>query len=431
MPASVSAARISAPTLCTTLPVRRRMFEPDGHGEPGADLQRDLGQAAAGPVDVAVVHEVADFEEDDQHGEQDRARLDHARRLVVGAPAQQLAADPERRRRHAVAVEQPVEDRRGADVAADDARLPADARHHQRADDGGEPAQRRQRPLLRTQAMPGTISASATVSQPFSSAKVSASASAATVPVAKIAPAPAMPGRGARLPSVSVAQPNSAASSSASAGERDRALEAGDAIVERDQDGERRRTPPSRSTASAMIGAASGPARGSRRRRTAPRSRCRARDASRCRQRSGSGARRRRGPDGAIRCCDLRRQRPAQHHERGQHRRDRHGAGSRVGAPGDRDGRDRQHGEDGERGRIVPARQHQQQRGEQIGRQRDATRPVDLAGLGRRAVEQAGDDQRGDQRKAGDDVEQMRAERRRRGSPACPAASKAREARSR
>ena len=34
------------------------------------------------------------------------------------------------------------------------------------------------------QAMPGTISASATVSQPFSSAKVSASAKAATVPVA-------------------------------------------------------------------------------------------------------------------------------------------------------------------------------------------------------------------------------------------------------
>ena len=34
------------------------------------------------------------------------------------------------------------------------------------------------------QAMPGTISASAMVSQPFSSAKVSASASAATAPVA-------------------------------------------------------------------------------------------------------------------------------------------------------------------------------------------------------------------------------------------------------
>ena len=40
-----------------------------------------------------------------------------------------------------------------------------------------------------TQAAPGTMSASAMVSQPFSSAKVSASASAASVPVANIAPA--------------------------------------------------------------------------------------------------------------------------------------------------------------------------------------------------------------------------------------------------
>ena len=63
-----------------------------------------------------------------------------------------------------------------------------------------------------TQAMPGTIRASATVSQPFSSASVSASASAAIAPVAKIASAAALPGRGARLPSVSVASANSAAS---------------------------------------------------------------------------------------------------------------------------------------------------------------------------------------------------------------------------
>ena len=65
--------------------------------------------------------------------------------------------------------------------------------------------------------MPGTIRASATVSQPFSSAKVSASASAAIEPVAKIAAADALPGRGSRLVSISVATANSAASSSASA----------------------------------------------------------------------------------------------------------------------------------------------------------------------------------------------------------------------
>jgi hypothetical protein len=56
-----------------------------------------------------------------------------------------------------------------------------------------------------TQAMPGTINASATVSQPFSSAMVSASASAAIAPVANSAPAAARPGRGARLSNVSVA----------------------------------------------------------------------------------------------------------------------------------------------------------------------------------------------------------------------------------
>ena len=78
------------------------------------------------------------------------------------------------------------------------------------------------------------------MSQPFSSANVSASASAAIEPVAKIAAAEGRPGRGSRLVSSSVATANSAASSSASAGERERALEAVDAIVERDQDRERR-----------------------------------------------------------------------------------------------------------------------------------------------------------------------------------------------
>ena len=58
-----------------------------------------------------------------------------------------------------------------------------------------------------TQAAPGTISASPTVSQPFSSAKVSASASAASAPVANIALAAMSPGRCSRCTSVSVATP--------------------------------------------------------------------------------------------------------------------------------------------------------------------------------------------------------------------------------
>jgi len=65
------------------------------------------------------------------------------------------------------------------------------------------------------QAMPGTIRARATVSQPLSSAMVSASASAATAPVAKIAPEAARPGRGARRFRDSVAAAARPASSKA------------------------------------------------------------------------------------------------------------------------------------------------------------------------------------------------------------------------
>jgi hypothetical protein len=36
-------------------------FEPDGHGEPDADLQCDLSKARGSPVDVAEIDEVADF----------------------------------------------------------------------------------------------------------------------------------------------------------------------------------------------------------------------------------------------------------------------------------------------------------------------------------------------------------------------------------
>ena len=64
-------------------------------------------------------------------------------------------------------------------------------------------------------AMPGTIRASATVSQPFSSAKVSAKASAATMPVAKIALASRIPSRSSRCQRRSAARANSAASASA------------------------------------------------------------------------------------------------------------------------------------------------------------------------------------------------------------------------
>ena len=64
-----------------------------------------------------------------------------------------------------------------------------------------------------------------------------------------------------------------------------------------------------------------------------------------------------------------------------------------------------------ERQRIVPAREHQQARGEQIGAERRRGHAVDPAGRGVRPEQQAGDDQRCGEREADDDVEGMRAER--------------------
>mgnify|MGYP000344847285 CR=1 FL=1 len=68
-------------------------------------------------------------------------------RRVIAAPSQEDAAGPERERRNAVAPQQPVEDRRGADGVTDDARLVADAQHHDAGEDGRERAQERNRPL--------------------------------------------------------------------------------------------------------------------------------------------------------------------------------------------------------------------------------------------------------------------------------------------
>jgi hypothetical protein len=56
-------------------------------------------------------------------------------------------------------------------------------------------------------AVPIDISASAIVSQPFSRAKVSASASAASAPVANSAIEAGIPGRSSRLVKISVAKP--------------------------------------------------------------------------------------------------------------------------------------------------------------------------------------------------------------------------------
>src|SRR5581483_7067224 len=101
-----------------------------------------------GEVDVAAADVVPYFGDGEQNRKQNGSRIDHPRRQIVGAPPQQPAREPERKRGHAVPVQQPVEDRRAAEFIADDTRLIGDARRHQHDRDGGEPAQPRQRPLI-------------------------------------------------------------------------------------------------------------------------------------------------------------------------------------------------------------------------------------------------------------------------------------------
>ncbi len=140
----------TAPKLWMMLPAANpQPLEANRHGEGGADLQCGLGEAGGVAVDVAAVHGMAYLHEYQQHREQDRRRLHRAQGRVVTAPPQEVAGCPERQRRHAVTPQQPVEDRRGADRIADDARLVADTQHHDSSQNGGQHAQERDRPLHR------------------------------------------------------------------------------------------------------------------------------------------------------------------------------------------------------------------------------------------------------------------------------------------
>ena len=153
-----------------------------------------------GAIDVAAGDEMADFQDGEQHGEQDRRGIGHARRHVVGAPPQQIAGIPERCRRHAIAIEQPVEDRRGADIIADNARLLDDARRAPR-----------RRPPPRANATPAAAAARRSRQCPAPSAPARPSASlfrarrSAPAPAKRrrrwrrSQPAAARPGRGCGL----------------------------------------------------------------------------------------------------------------------------------------------------------------------------------------------------------------------------------------
>ena len=141
------------------------------------------------------------------------------------------------------------------------------------------------------------------------------------------------------------------------------------------------------------------------------RRRSRARYASRGSVRQGCGAASPAAPGAAISCAISGAKRPAHDHEIGQQCGERHRGGRGVGAPGDGKRGDDERGEHRERRRIVPAGQHQDQRGDER-TPKARSRTSGRSGRGRRrAIEQVRDDQCGDQRKAHHDVEQMRGQR--------------------
>ena len=138
------AASRRAPRSWTMLPLfSAQPLEPDHHGEQQRDVERGLGERARAAIGVAGR---------DNAGPRARSsstvnRMAAASTMRAGTSSawrrSMMAGEPERRRRHAIAIEQPVEDRRGADGVADDARVPDDAPQHGDGDGGGKPAERR------------------------------------------------------------------------------------------------------------------------------------------------------------------------------------------------------------------------------------------------------------------------------------------------
>jgi hypothetical protein len=134
--------------LCTTVGPQAQPLKPDIHRKTDRDLHCNFGQRNRLPVDVAAVHVVADLQEGEQHGAQDRSGVRHACGHIIGTPPQEMARMPEGRGGHAIAVEQPVEKWCGANLIADDPRLIADTQQHQDNQGCREVTQRGQRTLL-------------------------------------------------------------------------------------------------------------------------------------------------------------------------------------------------------------------------------------------------------------------------------------------
>ncbi len=201
-----------------------------------------------------------------------------------------------------------------------------------------------------TQAAPGTISASATVSQPFSSAKVSVSAKRRERTGRDHCACGHKSGTLLAPHQRFRRQPIERGKKERQARERQRAVQCGNPIVERDQHRERRNHagcgPQHRhqSARRAALRQKSGaaeqrrPKRGQREMRAVV-------------EASGLGDRRRRRAGRREQCVEIHVHRPMRHDRDGEECGHRHGGGRGLGAPGDADSRDGENDEGRERDR--------------------------------------------------------------------------------
>ena len=95
------------------------MDEPDGHNEQQGEVEPDFGQRDTHSVDPAAAGEVVDLEGHEENHEDDRRGVGQAAREVVSRSPQHHSGGCEGHGGDAIAVEQPVDDRCPAEVAAD------------------------------------------------------------------------------------------------------------------------------------------------------------------------------------------------------------------------------------------------------------------------------------------------------------------------
>ena len=216
-----------------------------------------------------------------------------------------------------------------------------------------------------------------------------------------------MPGRGARRRQLLGSDREPRGEQQRQPGKRDRAVEAADPVIERDQDregGEHTRRRPQHRDGRVVA---------------APLDQI-ARAGERCRQHHAQhempGDARRRRLRGATRprrneMGGHRIDGPGGNDEGGECSRDRERAGGGIGAPGDRDGSHGGHGKDGRRGGGMVLRRHNEGRHREIDGERARRHPIDPAGGGGRPEPQPGDDQERGEDEARRRVEEMRRRR--------------------